>query len=38
MSGKDNRNKGRHWTNEETLLFVEILIDEEFNFAKRLEK
>ena len=28
--------KGRNWTNEET--FVEILIDEEFNFADCLER
>ena len=38
MSGKDNKKKGRNWTNEETLLFVEILIDEEFNFADFLER
>ena len=38
MSGKENKKKGRNWTNEETLLFVEILIDEEFNFADCLER
>ena len=30
--------KGSNWTNKETLLFVEILIDEEFNFADCLGK
>ena len=29
---------GRNWTNEETLLFVEILIDEGFNFEDCLER
>ena len=28
----------RNWANEEKLLFVEILIDEEFNFADCLER
>ena len=37
MTGKDNKKRGRNWTNEETL-FVEILIDEEFNFADCLER
>ena len=37
MPGKDNK-KGRNWENEETLLFVEILIDEEFNFPDCLER
>ena len=32
MSGKSYK-KGSNWTNKETLLFVEILIDEVFNFA-----
>ena len=27
-----------NWTNEETLLFLELLIDEEFNFANCLER
>ena len=27
-----------NWTNEETLLFLELLIDEEFNFADCLER
>ena len=36
MSGKDNKKKGRNWANEET--FVEILINEEFNFADCLER
>ena len=38
MSEKDNKNKGRNWTNEETLLFVEILIDEELNSVDYLER
>ena len=38
MSWKDNRKKRRNWTNEETLLFVLILIDEKFNFADCLER
>ena len=29
---------GTNWTNKETLLFVEILIDEEFNFEDCLER
>ena len=33
MSGKD-----RNWTNDETVLFLEILIDGEFNFADCLER
>ena len=37
MTGKDNKKRGRNWTNEETL-FVEISIDEEFNFADCLER
>ena len=37
MSGKSYK-KGSNWTNKETLLFVEILIDEVFNFADCLER
>ena len=37
MSGKDKRKAGK-WTNKETVLFVEILVDNEFNFATCLER
>ena len=38
MASKDCKKKSRNWTNEETSLFVEILTDEEYNFAECLEK
>ena len=37
MSRKDNKKRG-NWTNKETLLFVEMLIDEKFNFVDCLER
>ena len=30
--------KNQHWTDEETNMFVEVLVDQEYNFAECLEK
>ena len=37
MSRKD-KCKVRNWRNEDSVLFVKILVDDEFNFASCLER